>query len=654
MSIKQVSILALLLTIGTAAPGVQPAKAAQPQTLDTVVVTAGRLPEKSRNVTQSVTIIGREDIEKGQYKTTAEMLRSKGIQIDANGSGHETLTPVTMRGVRTSLMGNGQGGVLILLDGRRIATDNISLVPTVNIERIEILRGPASVQYGSSAVGGVINIITKRAGKDLGVSLEAGAGSWDNYRGQAEFELQKNGFDLSGGVSAQTLGSYKTGSDKTYKNTDADQKTTYSFNAGYSFAEEHRLGVKILGVKYSDIGSPSYFEQETTAAYSASSNYSVDVDYSGGINDMGLGWMARYYKGQYDYKYSDPASMFGAYTSKDVMQYDGFQGQLNFTRGIFSLTGGLDLAYSNSKSTQPMATPKNKYENTGLFALAKLTLLDERVIVSGGVRYDDYNVKYDGDKESFDHTTPSVGIAWHTTDWLTLRANYGESFRIAQAQEILGYSNGWTNYIGNKDLDPEEGESWDVGVEVNWQGLNVGLTYFSTNYKNKIIADATPAGMQYVNLAGKVKYRGIEAQAAFDAGSFFNWSFSLRPYANLTHMLKYEDQTGTTVPNVSRLDIAYGIGFMHPEWGTDIDLRFNYFGRQKQADFVSSWSGDIVETGNTTIADIFLSQRLMEWEDAGKLTLKAEVRNIFDKDYEHVLGYSMPGRSFYLGLRYEY
>ena len=163
------------------------------EVMEKVVVTAGRIAEKAQTVTQATTVIPREEIEKNQYTDLGSMLRNYGIQVNSY-TPNQGLSQVAIRGVRSSAMGSDlQGAVLVLVDGRRIGTDNLSMLPMVNVERIEIIRGPASVQYGSSAIGGVINVITKRGigalqpeDKNLAARLEAGGGSFDTYKTQAE------------------------------------------------------------------------------------------------------------------------------------------------------------------------------------------------------------------------------------------------------------------------------------------------------------------------------------------------------------------------------------------------------------------------------------------------------------------------------------
>ena len=622
------------------------------RTAERVVVTAGRVEEKAKNVTQAMTVIPREEIEKNQYQDLGQMLRNYGLQVNSY-TANESFSQIAIRGMRTPLFGDDvTSPILVLVDGRRAGTANISMIPTVSIERIEIIRGPASVQYGTSAVGGVVNIITKRGGEDLKISAEAGAGSWETWKSQAGLSGSYGAWDFAGGVSWSTTDrDYKTGNGHRYKNTDLNYKTAYALNTGLTFLEEHRVGVSFLGTRSEKMGAPNEYRFNELTPRTDRYNHSVDTVYDGGYRDYGLSWKARYFNVSDRYLSDDPASAWDMrYKTKANTQ--GSQGQLSWTKDILTLTGGVDWSNNDYRA---VGGSKSEYDAIGGFMLAKVALFEEKLILSAGARYDDYTLEYEGKDRDLDNFTPSVGLAWHAFDWLTLRGNYGESYRVPAAMEVVGYRDAWsgTVYRGSSSLDPEKGKGWDAGFEIDYKALNLGLTYFQTNYEDKIAA--RPAGnsgdWEYYNISGKTKYRGIEGQASVDVGQFFDWPFALRPYVNITHLLKYEDENGNKLRNVSNTDLAYGLNFQYPSIGLEADLRFIYFGHQKELD----WSSyEEKKTGGKTTADFFISQRIWEWENAGTLSAKGEVRNIFDQEYATIYGYPMPGRSFYIGLRYDY
>jgi vitamin B12 transporter len=128
--------------------------------LSTLVVTASRTAEEFREVTSNISVITEEEIESAPASELYQILMQKGIKVQRTNGG---LATVQIRGFITDEHGNDLGShVLLLLNGRRMGTGNIGILGLANVERIEIIRGPAGVQYGAAAMGGVVNIITKK------------------------------------------------------------------------------------------------------------------------------------------------------------------------------------------------------------------------------------------------------------------------------------------------------------------------------------------------------------------------------------------------------------------------------------------------------------------------------------------------------------
>lgn len=639
---KKIAILVVLLTIYPSAS----AAAAETQRLPNVVVTAGRIEEKASSVTQAMTLIPSEDIRKNQHADLGGLLRQYGIQVDSYAP-NSGLGQTTIRGMRNGLFDSElQGGVLFLVDGRRSGTGLVSLIPMVNVERIEILRGPAAVQYGTSAMGGVINIITRRGAEKTTAMAEFGAGSFETLRTQGEVAGRIKNFDYSLGASFLNSGDYKDGSGARYDNTSVGRKVAYNANLGYNFASEHRIGLSALGVDMDALDDPGSRSYPSPEAYTDRYNYSFDALYEGGLKDYGLSWHTRWFMGRGHYGYNDPASAWFSFTRND---FQGAQGQISFTKSILTLTGGLDWSkYESWNNFDNEATSKN----LGTFLLGKLSFLDELIILSGGVRYDDFKLEAEGQDNDRDRTTPSFGIALNPLSWLTLRGNYGESYVMPSGLQLVGYSAGFYTYVGDPNLKPEKGKGWDAGFDLHYNSIKITGTYFQNDYEDKIATENRLGTYYYYNM-DKAKMRGIEASASLDIGELLEWDFELRPYANLTRMLKYEDDNGKKMNYVNKWDIAYGMGFNHPALGLGVDLRFVYYGGQNIDNF-STWPATESTLGGRTTADLYITKTILNDDKLGTFSVKAELRNIFDKEYYLVHDYPMPGRSFWLGLRYDY
>ncbi len=178
-------------------------------TMEEVVVTAGRVKEKKKEITTNITIINAEEIKSSSAKDLGELLTEKAIGHSHRYPG--ALNSVGIRGFRTETHGNDlEGRVLILVNGRRAGTGNTAKISTKNIERVEIIRGPASVQYGSAAMGGVINVITKQGKDKPAVFVEGTLGSFGYKERSAGGSGKYKLFDLFGSFTSNSKDDYNT------------------------------------------------------------------------------------------------------------------------------------------------------------------------------------------------------------------------------------------------------------------------------------------------------------------------------------------------------------------------------------------------------------------------------------------------------------
>lgn len=646
--------LAIILTI---CAGVVSAETLAAERVEqTVVVTASRIAENERTVPQSMTVIDSETLDKNQYESLANLLQNYGFSIMSYGPS-QTSSQISIRGMESNFSNPFDSNVLLLVNGVPIATTNLSMVPVDGIEQIEILRGPGAVQYGSSALGGVINIIPKKGGEEFHLSAEAGGGTWNNYRALGSLSGKLNVFDFAGAVTWNKQGDdYTTGDGKLYRDTKAQGRVGYMLNFGVNFNEENRLGALFLGASDWGLGlNNSLYDEDRYNGLGAKANKinsTADISYNGGYSPSGLSWKFRYYNAydQYETIYEDDNPLFYTNNTIDVSQRGG-QGQISWNWDFLTITGGVD--YGDNEYASGFA-PRYQQKNTAGFGMVKLSFFDELLILTGGLRYEAYNFKVDGNEQDMDNTSLSAGIAINPLDWLTLRGTIGQSYKVPSGLYVVGYE-GPYGVEGNPDLKPEKGYGWDAGFDIRWRGLKAGLTYFSTDYRDKFVYETMSSGRsRYYNAEGMTYYNGLEGQISFDLGEFFEWDFALRPYFNFTKLFNYNDDDGNRLYNVRDFVGAYGVNFNYPEWGTDVDVRLNYIGYQKEQIWQDRQRLGDKRTGGKTTMDIFVSQKIYEFEDGGKFTVKGEVRNLTNENYAYRYDYPMPGRSFYVGLRYDF
>lgn len=624
-------------------------------TMETIVVTAGRVPEKQKTLTNNVAVIDRETIEQSPARDVGELLKEQGLYVREYPG---NLTSVAIRGFRTDTTGNDlTSKVLILLDGRRAGTGNLAKIMTKNVERVEIIRGPASVQYGTAAVGGIVNVITRQGSGTPTAFVEGGLGSWRYETASAGGQGEVNSLDFSIAGTRATIEDYDTAGGEKYNNTGYDEKENLSLNAGYNFNSFHRLGVIYTNFSVDEAGSPYYLSQNDLTSYLDKSNYSIDAVYTGSAAGERYTWKLRYFEGKDKDKYTSPS---WAYTSEDITDRKGAQAQLSVDLGMATITGGVDWVNYEIEST---STPeRSTYDNPAGFLLAKARLMDERLIVSAGGRYDSYEVEIkegQGGKEDDTYFSPNVGLAYLVTEHLKLRANYGQAFVMPGADQLAADYFDPTYYsqvVGNPDLTPEESATWEGGIDYSNSGIFLSLTYFYTDFKDKIETVILSGGETSWENLGEATISGIEGDLNVDLGEIYGWDFQVRPYVRFTYLTQFEDDaTGDDLKYTPDWTASYGISFSD---GMGMAATFNvaYTGEQLVEDWESQvWPNDVevVTMGSATAASLTVSKTLLTSERWGKLTLKGDITNLFNSDYAYVKGYPMPGRSYFLGLRYD-
>ncbi len=637
----------------------QASAATSPATLmDEVVVTASRSEESIKDVSANISIISTEEIKQSPSRTLGDLLTEKGIAHVQKYPGN--LTSIGIRGFRSDTHGNDlQSHVLILLDGRRSGTGNAAKIITKNIERIEIIRGPGAVQYGSAGMGGVVNVITKK-GKNNSLFVEAGAGSYDKIEGSVGGTAKQGNIDFSGSLTMSSYDDYDTGDGDTFYNTGAEGVTGVSLQGGNTFSELHRIGLIFTGYNADETGSPGYFSVNDLDDYTDKSNYSIDGQYTGGNNQGNLKWMARYFWGQDENSWTNPVASnpdgwdTGS-SSENNTDQQGVQAQLTTLLGAYTLTSGFDwIDYEVENSWSPQ---KTSYTNPAVFLLGKGKFLNDTLIANVGLRYDWFEVEVKepaGNSEDQDNLTPQIGLAYQVAETVKIRAQYAQGFMMPSADQLAidTFSFG-TRSVGNPDLDPEKSETYEAGVDAGIAAFTGSLGYFYTSYEDKIITSYSADGSQSWMNVGDATIAGIELELGYDIGQPLDLMWEIKPYINATFLTEYEDkETGKDLQYTSGTNLSAGIITSD---GAGTFCRFNvaYYSEQDVTDYESG-SYQTVPLDDITVADLTAAYRFLETDQYGSFTVRGEIGNLFDEDYAFVQGYPMPGINFFVSLRWDY
>ena len=628
--------------------------------MDQMVVTASRVEEKRKEITSNITVIAEEEIRLSSARDIGDLLAEKGIGFVKKYPGN--LTTIGIRGFKAETHGiDLEGYIIILLDGHRIATSNISKIMTKNVERVEIIRGPASVQYGSTAMGGVVNIITKR-GKDKPAAFVEGVlGSYNFQEWSIGASGKTYGIDFSGSFTTSSMDDYENGHGDKFHNSGYGDKEDCSLNIGYEFLPGNHLSFIYTNYDAEHVGNPEYITANDLDDNKDTSNKSLDFIYNGRTGNGAFTWQTRYYDGKDETKHFDPVASNPGWGWDDGIPYKktidhkGAQAQVSYNQEHIVVTAGFDWMYYETKSNT--YSPKNtEYDNPAGYILAKTILLDQRLIITGGLRYDDYEVdmKDEGGKETDDNICPRIGAAYLLTDYLKIRVNYGEAFRMPSANQLAAdYTSYYTHYVGNPDLDPETSRTYEGGIDFFYGFFNSSLTCFFTDFDDKIDDYTVEPGVTSWKNIGEATISGIEGELSFDIGAFFDLSCSIKPYANFVYLNKYEDkETHDDLMYTPDLHITYGITASDLK-GFSANLNITYTSEQDITDYeYGTWAK--IEKDEFTVANLTMSKKILDYNNYGSVTMKGEIQNLFDHDYEYVQGYPMPGRVFFVSLKYDF
>ncbi|QXP91229.1 TonB-dependent receptor [Methylococcus capsulatus] len=622
----RLSLTALGATLSLDTPAID----SDPAELDTVVVTATRTETPSRQVGSSVTVLTAEDIkERGVYSVDQILRIVPGLDMaQSGGPGRET--SVFLRGANS-------GQTIVLIDWTEMndpssanAGFDFANLTVDNIERIEILRGAASSIYGSEAIGGVINIITKKGSGKPRLKTSVDGGSYDTWRVMGDLAGGDPGFNYSLTASHREVHGFSA-ADQHFGASERDgyRNTTVSARIGGTPADDLELG---WSLRYDD-------------GFTKLDNYDFllrrpvdDPNYTGNANELytrGFGTLKLF-----DSLWEQTVGM--AYTRVD-RQYDNaanpgdpfpfraaYLGEKIKGNWLNTLrpheTNTVSFGIDDEEDTMTIMEPSQfveGYNTLGYFLEDQLNPFDGWSTTA--------NVRHDHNNSVGGKTTWRVSQVWTLPLLETrLKANYGTGFKVPALAQLYDplYD------TGNPNLRPETSTNWDIGVEQPFgQAVrgNAGIVYFNNRFKDLIQFDPVAFRMENVNNATA---EGVETYV------------ELNPLAGLdlrgtyTYMDSRDQDTGTPLYQRARNKGAF-----------DLNYRFDN-GANIHANIVMV--GPRLSTGNRTAAGYVVLDLAASYEVSDRLSLWTRVDNALNKWHEEVYGYGTTGAAAYGGLTLTY
>lgn len=578
--------------------------------LSDTLITANREVESRTATTIASTVFTRADIERLQPTSVLDLLqRAPGVQVIQSG-GRGSLTSLFIRGTKTAQN-------VVLVDGQRIA-DASSGIPFVEwlsidqIERVEILRGPRSTLYGADAIGGVIQIFTRRAAAgERSAHVRLGYGSRKTWERSIGLSLA----DADTRLNLSASSSDTQGIDRsTHANAGADQDHDAFRNNGLSLNLSHRVNERLdLGLSLLEQRGEAEFDNDFGGA-TPYQDFQISSQALYADAQLNERWNSRLELGhsenRYQTRYDDNHSSRHNYTYRDSLSW---LNTLELNERHFLLVGAdwlEDRLHSNNDYS------KDSRWNRGL--LLQHRYQGERFSTELGAR-NDRNQQFGS------HDTFNAALTWHLDDDNDLVLSYATGFRAPSFQDIYAPP-GWG---ANPDLEPEESKS----IELQWRSqlaadTRLEMSLYRTKIDNAIVSDSNWT-MQNLDRA---RINGFEAALQQRLG---DWQASL----GLSLIDPRDADTGHTLNRRARRTLSL-----------DLDRQFGAFALGASWQAVSSSYDDV--DNQRELAGYGLLGLRGSWQASDEVQLALKLDNLLDKDYARAQ-YSVGWPSTYHDYREE-
>ncbi|MCK4249428.1 MAG: TonB-dependent receptor [Candidatus Omnitrophica bacterium] len=622
---KKIVILTgmLVLAVSVNSWAEQENKSAQEYDLGEVIVSATKTKQYQAEVGSSTTVITAGEIEKKGKMTVAELLRAvPGVSITQQG-GLGGFTQLYLRG-------GAPGWTMVMIDGVEVkylmehdgGFFDFGHLTTDNVERIEIIRGPQSTLYGSSAMSGVINIITKKGKGKPKFSISSEAGSLNTFREKISLAGSTDKTDYSFSLSrvdSDGISSAAGGAE-----TDGCAITNVSSQLGFNLFDDTKLS---LVLRYTDTKTDiddgadeddpnrttekkmfsskiqfdqllaDWWEQKISFSFLDTERKYKDLPDSVDTNDNTHNW----YKGnikKIDWQHNlSPVDWDTVTCGFDYKEERGFGDGYNWGSTRFD---------------------RKTADNKGYYLQNHLKLL-EKIFTTIGIRADDHQI-------FGTETTYKISNACLIPEIdARLKANWGTGFRAPSLYQL------YSSY-GDPNLNPEESESYDFGFEKGFleDRVSVGATYFHNDFKQMISWDSSTS--KYANIA-EAETKGTEIETSV------KFTENLTVSANHTFLDTEDKTTGLELSRRLKNKSSLAGNYCFSDKG-NVDLSITRAGHR--------WNN----SANTQKIKSYIKVDLSASYDlTDNVQIFSNIKNIFDRKYQEIRGYSAEGRTFYAGVK---
>lgn len=602
------SISASLISLAFAPP----IWAAENINLNDVVVTASRIPQTRESVIADVTVIESEEIQRAGQSTLVELLAiQSGIEISSSG-GAGTASGIFIRGTNSS-------HVVVLIDGLRVDSATLGAtsfenLPLGQIDRIEILRGPATSLYGQDAIGGVIQIFTKKGEGTVKFNANLGYGSYNTTKAGAGVSgsIRDTRFALN--VSAQKTASFSAIDTKNtdYSDKDAYRNLAFSGNVAHQIEAGHEIGFQFL---HSDgnVHLDNTFNGSNFDSRADTKQYSYAIFSNNQFTDF---WLSKVRVGEG----ADESRTFDQFSALGGDFYKTRQFQLNWQNDFKLPLGTLSLMYDGLEQRVNSSVNYDVKEriNDGLVASYLLNFNAHSLQAS---------IRHDSNSQFGGKTTGNIGYGFSFTPEWRATASYGTAYKAPTFNDL------YYPFFGNPDLKPEQ--SRNIEASLRYQANNTTAT--ATIFQNKVhdlIGYDNAFNVMNINEAN---LKGISLSANQRLGQFnFGGNIDIQsPKDDILNKLLVRRANRHASANAS-----YTLG----------DWRFG-------AEAIAS-SKRFNNSANTAVLNGYaLVNATVDYKFSKDWSAQMRANNLLDKQYALALtggeAYNTPGANLFFSVRYQ-
>ncbi|MCK4921400.1 MAG: TonB-dependent receptor [Bacteroidales bacterium] len=582
--------------------------------IDEVVVTGMRVEVARKNLPMNVSVISQEQIDEIQESAVLTMVsrRIPSLFVNERGVtgfgrvGSSSAGNISVRGVG----GNPNSQVLVLVDGHPqymgifghpLPNNYVSS----DLQRVEIVRGPASILYGSNAMGGVLNFITKEQKEDgVSGSMRLGMGSYNTQKLMTNTGFKKGKFDFFISYNHDETDGHRDNMDFRIDNSFA--KAGYKINENLKLTADFNIAdMKGLDPGMVDSADELFVANMIRGKTSVSLMNSYEKIEGGVFAFMNFG----------DHDFSD------GWKSNDENYGVSFYEGLKLIKGNLITVGFDHKSYGGRGNIAFPPTNANKWlsvTETGAYLIAQQNLFDNRIILTAGGRYENHSL-------FGSQFIPQTGVSINLIDNMSIKASYSGGYRSPTIMELYLFA-------PNPKLLPEESNNIEAGIANTFLNgkLKTELTVYNVKGSNLIVMDYSNAPPPSRKNAGEFNHKGVELEAYYNPGKVLSFDFTYS-YLNMEN------------PKLAAPEHQLFTGFNYNLNKLSFAIQGNFIGG-----LYTSTSSEVL---NQEIKeDYLLLNASVKYNLASNVELFVSGKNLLNTDYQIDYGYIMPGINFMSGV----